>query len=59
MSSTAMQQAIKLQLKFIGCIAYRCGYASFIIYFTIIHKIFVILFANYNYSYYICTIIIN
>lgn len=28
MSSTAMHHAIKLQLKFIGCIAYRCGYAQ-------------------------------
>ena len=31
MSSTALQHAIKLQLKFIGCIAYRCGYAQAII----------------------------
>jgi hypothetical protein len=31
MSSTAMHHAIKLQLKFIGCIAYRCGYVPFFI----------------------------
>ena len=36
MSSTTMHHAIKLQLKFIGCIAYRCGYAQvFIINFKI------------------------
>ena len=28
MSSTAMYHNIKLHLKFIGCIAYRCGYAQ-------------------------------
>jgi len=28
MSSTAIHHAIKLQQMFIGCIAYRCGYAQ-------------------------------
>lgn len=48
---TALQERINPLCFMTAC------YASFIIYFTIIHKIIVILLAYYNYSYYICKVI--